>query len=195
MAGRTSGQTRKNQRVSAPDELDRQRTSAPVGSILQGTVTWVPSPAGVIGVGVDLDLPARGFVDVLELPLNPDDWPTVGHRSTFEVLQHRRGEIRLSPTDEALRRAPDRGRYSAEDWADIKARYPVGSDVEMTVTRTFHSNRECSVEDGRLHETVEWSEEEPSVGAQRTFRVERHLDSAQRVILELRREGTVRQRA
>ncbi len=168
-----------------PDDLDVQRASAPVGSIVPGTVTWVPSPTGVVGVGVDLELSARGFVDVLELPLSPDDWPSVGHRSTFEVLQHRRGEIRLCPTDPALRRAPIRNRYSAEDWAGIKAGYPIGSDVEMTVTRTFRSNRECSVDDGLLAETLEWSGEEPRVGAQRTLRVERHLDSVQRVILRL----------
>lgn len=54
------------------------------------------------------------------------------------------------------------------------------------ITRTFRLNRECSVDDGRLDETVEWSGVEPSVGAKRTFRVERHLDTVQRVILELR---------
>jgi hypothetical protein len=169
--------------VSEPDDLDRQRASAPIGTVVHGTVAWVPSPIGVIGIGVDLGLQSRGFVDLLALPRNSEDWPTVGDTSTFEVLQHRHGEIRLLPADPALRRSPTHHRWSETAWSDVKGRYPVGSEVEMTVTRTFVANRECSVDDGHLQETVEWSGQEPAVGERRTFRVERHLDSIQRVVL------------
>lgn len=164
------------------DDFDTQRASAPVGSIVEGTVAWVPS-AGVIGVGVDLDLPALGFVDVVRLPTDPADWPSVGCRSTFEVVQHRPGQIRLEPMDPALRRAPTGDRYPTAEWNEIKRRYPVGSTVEMKVIRTFNSNRECSVTDGFLRETVEWSGRAPTEGARRNYRVERHRDTTQRVIL------------
>lgn len=138
---------------------------------------------GTVGVFVDLDLPALGFVDVLGLPMNPDEWPAVGRTTKFEVLQHDVGQIRLRPLDPALRRSSSAKRYSGQKWDEIKRRYPVGSLVELTVVQFFMSNWGCAVSDGFLDEVVEWSGEAPAEGTPQRCRVERHLDSSQRVVL------------
>ncbi|ANZ37189.1 hypothetical protein BBK82_15070 [Lentzea guizhouensis] len=73
-----------------------------IGQQLTGTVDWVPRP-GVIGVGVDLDLPFDGFVDVLWLPRDAERWPRVGTVTTFEVVWlDDRQQIRLKPLDPAF---------------------------------------------------------------------------------------------
>lgn len=167
--------------MDALDDLDRQRASAPVGTVVQGTVAYVPRPTGVIGVFVDLGLPTGGFIDLGELPLDTDRWPAVGDNLTLEVQQHRQGQIRLSPLDPALRRHPALSWRCGE--SDITSRYPVGAVVDMTVTYVFTANRECSVSDGYLDTTVEWSGERPIEGASMPCRVERHGAITRQVVL------------
>lgn len=150
---------------------------------MQGTVEYVPSPTGVIGLFVDLGLPTGGFVDMGELPLDTDRWPAVGDTSTFEVQQHRQGQIRLSPLDPSMRRHPPAAWRSEEQWYDIESRYPVGAIVEVTVTYVYAANRECRVSDGQLDTTIEWSGQTPIEGTSMTCRVERHGTVNRQVVL------------
>ncbi|MGW6058628.1 hypothetical protein [Streptomyces sp. NPDC055189] len=77
----------------------------PRGTRLTGTVSVLPWGAGTVGLFVDLGLPVIGFVDMLQLPFDPDDWPDVGTVTEFEVgtvrfhLEPRSApQIRLRPT-------------------------------------------------------------------------------------------------
>lgn len=172
--------------LAEPDELDRMRILAPVGSEVRGTVSYIPEPTGRIGIFVDLGLPAGGFVDVLELPYDPKNWPPVGTILDFEVLQHRVGQVRLYPLDPKYRKYPKddgRKRYTRERWGELKRRYPVGSVVSARVTEVFPSNRECWVTDGVLSEGVEWTAPEPVISDEAHYLVTGHRDTIQRVLL------------
>ncbi|MFG2497773.1 hypothetical protein ACGFSB_06090 [Streptomyces sp. NPDC048441] len=78
----------------------------PRGTRLTGTVSELPWGPGRTGLFVDLGLPIIGFVDLGQLPLDPDDWPDVGTVADFEVatvrfsLEPSRSapQIRLRPT-------------------------------------------------------------------------------------------------
>lgn len=169
--------------MDSVDDLERQRAAAPIGTTVTGTISSVPSPLGVVGVFVDLGLAAIGFVDHGALPFDPADWPRVGQTTTFEVLQHRYRQIRLYPTDAALRRSPTLRGYTADRWEAIRRRYPIGAVAEMTVHEVFPGNRECRVTDGFLRETVEWSGDAPRPGTLQRYRVVQHLNVTQRVLL------------
>lgn len=79
------------------------RATLQVGQRLSGTITWIPKP-GAIGIGVDLGLPAGGFIDVLLLPRDPQRWPELGSRTEFVISSmDTRPQIRLCPVDPALR--------------------------------------------------------------------------------------------
>ncbi len=80
--------------ADAIDDLDLARALFPEGSRTQGRVSLIPQP-GVIGLFVELDHGRQGFVDVLNLPFDPQAWPPVGTNSDFEVLQHTIGQVRL----------------------------------------------------------------------------------------------------
>jgi hypothetical protein len=60
---------------------------------------------GAIGVFVDLGLAVGGFVDVLMLPFDATQWPTVGTVAEFEIWwMDERPQIRLKPIDPAYLR-------------------------------------------------------------------------------------------
>jgi predicted RNA-binding protein (virulence factor B family) len=64
-----------------------------------GRVARTPKP-GALGLFVDLGREPEGFVDVLHLPREPDEWPRAGTDTTFEVLQHGPGQVRLFLLDD-----------------------------------------------------------------------------------------------
>ncbi|UFS94130.1 hypothetical protein [Nocardia huaxiensis] len=78
----------------------------PEGSRVTGTVEALPWGPGQTGILVDIGIPIPGFVDRAHLPADPAEWPSIGVRGTFEVLQIRfsqwedtaRLQIRLRPT-------------------------------------------------------------------------------------------------
>lgn len=79
------------------------RTQLHVGQRLTGRVFWVSSP-GVIGVGVDLGLAVKGFVDVLMLPYDAAQWPTLDTVTEFEIIDiDERPQIRLRPVEPSYR--------------------------------------------------------------------------------------------
>ena len=137
----------------------------------------------MVGIFVDLGLPAGGFVDVLTLPMDPDDWPSVGTILDFEVLQHHPGQVRLYPLDPRYRRAERGWGYTPEQWSDLKRRYPVGSVVTLRVSEVFRSNRECRITDGFLIEGVDWSGSEPGIGDEADYLVTEHRDTVRRLLL------------
>ncbi len=161
------------------DELDLQRGRYPLGAHITGRVSHIPRP-GAIGLFVDLGEPPGGFVDVLNLPYAADEWPTVGTEATFEVVQHRVGQVRLWPLDPELRTTDPVGRSTEQ----LHARYPVGSDITGVVTEVFPSNREYWVEFGDDGAAVEWTGVAPEIGDVRRFRVSRHLMSPRALLLE-----------
>src|SRR6478735_8326193 len=68
----------------------------------------------------DLGAPPDGFVDILILPEDPNQWPPVGHEGFFEILQHRPGQVRLFPTDPSMRSKGYRvSNWSREEWAAV----------------------------------------------------------------------------
>lgn len=81
--------------MEPPDDLTIARRRFPVGSRVRARIEAVPWGPGRTGVVVDLGGPGHGFVDILHLPDNPEDWPPAGRVGFFEVLQHRPGEVRL----------------------------------------------------------------------------------------------------
>lgn len=86
------------------EEWDRLREHLYLGQILTGTVVWVPYP-GAIGVGIDLNMPVGGFIDVLLLPRDANRWPTVGSVGNFEIWwMNEYPQIRLIATDQFLMR-------------------------------------------------------------------------------------------
>ncbi|SEE42918.1 hypothetical protein SAMN05216483_6192 [Streptomyces sp. 2131.1] len=54
------------------------------GQSFTGTVVRVPRP-GAIGIFVDIGLGVGGFVDVLLLPEQREDWPPEGTVADFEI--------------------------------------------------------------------------------------------------------------
>ncbi|MER7173147.1 hypothetical protein [Streptomyces mesophilus] len=79
----------------------------PQGTRLAGTVAAAPWGPGVTGLFVDLGLPVGGFVDMLQLPRDPERWPAVGTDGSFEVVTLRisfdgdpHAQIRLRPVGE-----------------------------------------------------------------------------------------------
>jgi hypothetical protein len=80
---------------------DPSRQRFPIGARVVGTVADVPRPGG-IGVFVKLEGRTQGFVDVLHLPLETHEWPSVGSVATFEILRHRRGQVRLFPVGDGI---------------------------------------------------------------------------------------------
>ncbi|MDT6984173.1 hypothetical protein ACFSUJ_28530 [Streptomyces lusitanus] len=78
----------------------------PEGTSVTGTVVALPWGPGRTGLAVDIGMPGRGFVDMGHLPVAPEDWPTVGTVTEFEVVQIRIHtsadgadlEVRLRPT-------------------------------------------------------------------------------------------------
>ncbi|TLP54507.1 hypothetical protein [Microbispora triticiradicis] len=86
------------------DVWDQLRSRLQLGQQLTGTVVWVPNPRAT-GIGVDVDLPIGGFVDVFQLPHDTTRWPVVGTQMAFYVWwMDDRPQIRLLPADPHYRR-------------------------------------------------------------------------------------------
>jgi hypothetical protein len=169
--------------VAEPDGLDVARRRFPIGTHVPGHVSYIPKP-GRIGVFVDLGRPPTGFIDVLHLPREERDWPSIGTVASFEVLQHRWGQVRLFPLGDGIPLAPHSAfRLPEDEWRSRKARYPIGSFVTATVTDLFTSNREYTVRFGDCAAVLEWSSTAPTVGDTRSYRVGKHLDYTQRILL------------
>jgi hypothetical protein len=94
-------------------EWTRIRRGLRFGQVFEGTVVKVPRP-GAIGIFVDIGLSVGGFVDVLLLPEQSDDWPTEGTVADFEILwADSRQQIRLKPSD---------SRYLRNNFTDLMGR-------------------------------------------------------------------------
>ncbi|MEU2900834.1 hypothetical protein ABZ666_33580 [Streptomyces sp. NPDC007056] len=94
-------------------EWDRIRVNLRFGQVLRGTVVKVPSP-GAIGILVDIGLSVGGFVDVLLLPEQAEQWPAEGTITDFEVWwADSRQQVRLKPSDP---------HYVRKDFAGFAAR-------------------------------------------------------------------------
>ncbi|MEW2079597.1 hypothetical protein AB0941_39700 [Streptomyces sp. NPDC013433] len=94
-------------------EWKRIRGNLRFGQVLRGTVVKVPRP-GAIGIFVDIGLGVGGFVDVLLLPEQAEQWPAEGTITDFEVWwADSRQQVRLKPS------APQ---YLRKDPADFAAR-------------------------------------------------------------------------
>ncbi|MFF5425658.1 MULTISPECIES: hypothetical protein [unclassified Streptomyces] len=113
-------------RVITDAEWKRLRGNLRFGQVLRGTVVKVPSP-GATGIFVDVGLGVGGFVDVLLLPEEAEQWPAEGTVTDFEVWwADSRRQIRLKPS------APQ---YLRKDFADFAARVRPGwpSDIGQPV--------------------------------------------------------------
>lgn len=115
---------------------------------------------------------------------DPGEWPPVGTVTTFEVLQHRPGQVRLFPLDDRFR-SPDHlpGVPAQQQWLLIKDRFPAGSEVTATVTGVFQANQEYVVRFADCWSALEWTGEAPRVGAVGRYTVTRHLDHARRILI------------
>ncbi|MER5733361.1 hypothetical protein ABT084_34380 [Streptomyces sp. NPDC002138] len=95
-------------------EWARIRRGLRFGQVFEGTVVKVPRP-GVIGIFVDIGLSVGGFVDVLLLPNECEDWPAEGTVADFEIWwAGSRQQIRLKPSD---------SRYLRTDFTDFVERF------------------------------------------------------------------------
>ncbi|MFI1948646.1 hypothetical protein ACH46F_32955 [Streptomyces virginiae] len=95
-------------------EWARIRRDLRFGQVFEGTVVKVPRP-GAIGIFVDIGLSVGGFVDVLLLPSEGEDWPAEGTVADFEIWwADSRQQIRLKPSD---------SRYLRSDFTDFVERF------------------------------------------------------------------------
>ncbi|MFG2387026.1 hypothetical protein [Streptomyces avermitilis] len=95
-------------------EWARIRKGLRFGQVFVGTVVKVPRP-GAIGIFVDIGLSVGGFVDVLLLPSDGEDWPAEGTVADFEIWwADSRQQIRLKPSD---------SRYLRADFTDFVERF------------------------------------------------------------------------
>jgi hypothetical protein len=167
------------------NELVEARRRFPVGDSVHGRVSTVPWGPGRAGLFVDLGSGSYGFVDVLHLPEDPKQWPPVGHEGCFEVLPHQPRQIRLSPLDAEMRSTSYRlYSTSAEEWAAIIQRYPIGSVITGVVTDVAPRTLEYSVRFEDVWSTAEYNEIPPVVGTVGSYVVTRLLQSIRQVRVE-----------
>ncbi|MFF4779363.1 hypothetical protein ACFY05_41760 [Microtetraspora fusca] len=89
---------------ASQDVWNQLRARLQLAQRLSGTAIWVPHP-GAIGIGVDVDLPIGGFVDVLLLPRDTTQWPLEGTQMEFYIWWiDEYPQIRLLPADPRHRR-------------------------------------------------------------------------------------------
>ena len=170
------------------DELTAMRRRLPVGARVRGRVEGLPCGAGQAGVSVDLGDPVRGWVDIAQLPSDPARWPLVGASGFFEILEHRRNEIRLFPLDvemrgEMLGKRYTYPRWSNAQWSAITRRWPIGARLSATVIDVFPGNRQYTVRFGDYDSTVDYEGPPPRAGSAVTLLVERLLESTRRIVL------------
>ncbi|MFF8727206.1 S1 RNA-binding domain-containing protein [Streptomyces sp. NPDC015171] len=95
-------------------EWARIRRGLRFGQVFEGTVVQVPRP-GAVGIFVDIGLGVGGFVDVMLLPQESENWPAEGTVTDFEIWwADSRRQIRLKPTD---------SRYLRDDFTDFVERF------------------------------------------------------------------------
>ncbi|MEV6107331.1 hypothetical protein AB0M28_21855 [Streptomyces sp. NPDC051940] len=95
-------------------EWARTRKGLRFGQVFEGTVVKVPWP-GAIGIFVDIGLSVGGFVDVLLLPNEGENWPAEGTVADFEIWwADSRQQIRLKPSNSL---------YLRTDFADFVERF------------------------------------------------------------------------
>jgi hypothetical protein len=163
--------------VMAEDELSAVRGRLPRGTRVRGRVTGFPAGVGRAGMAVDIGDPVPGWVDMLQLPREPAQWPPVGRSGFFEVLQHRGSEIRLLPLDAGMRdRYSLAQQCSGPEWAEVTRRRPVGSRLDATVEHVFPGNREYTVRFDDRYEIVEYEGSPPDPGTQVQLTVERQSE-------------------
>ncbi|MDQ0604814.1 hypothetical protein QF037_009159 [Streptomyces canus] len=103
-------------------EWARIRRGLCFGQVFEGTVVKIPRP-GAVGIFVNIGLSVGGFVDVVWLPEQSDDWPTEGTVADFEIWwADGRQQIRLRPLD---------SRYQRNDFADSEVRFRPGWPSEV----------------------------------------------------------------
>jgi hypothetical protein len=167
------------------EELVEARRRFPVGDRVRGRVSTMPWGPGRTGLFVDLGSGPTGFVDVLHLPEDPQRWPPVGYEGSFEIMQHRPGQVRLFPLDAGMR--PEGGRaYLRTDgeWETITDRYPLGLVVTGIVTEVFAREREYCVRFEDVRSVMEYDDLPPVVGAVGSYVVTRHMESIRQIRVE-----------
>ncbi|MFD8637804.1 hypothetical protein [Streptomyces sp. NPDC059533] len=103
-------------------EWARIRKDLRFGQVFEGTVVKVPRP-GAIGIFVDIGLNVGGFVDVLLLPSECEDWPAEGTVTDFEIWwADGRRQIRLKPSD---------SRYLRTDFTDFVEHFRPGWPADV----------------------------------------------------------------
>jgi hypothetical protein len=101
--------------------------------------------------------PAGLCVDVIHLPDNPAQWPSVGRDGLFEVLIHSPGQVRLYPLDAGMQSGNHRARcLSGQEWAELTRRHPPGSTAvgdtdTYTITKQLEWTRRLLVVRGADH--------------------------------------------
>jgi hypothetical protein len=137
-----------------------------------------------MGVFVALPYGLQGFVDVISLPRDTNAWPAEGITTEFEVLQHRRGQVRLWPLDP---------RYHHDDpgpgpaWQQAKARHPVGSIATGEVTDVFPANHEYVIRlrgegDQSCSAVLTWADRQPPIESAARYQITAHLDTTRRIM-------------
>lgn len=126
-------------------EWARIRGGLSFGQVFEGTVVRVPQP-GAIGIFVDIGLGVGGFVDVLLLPRQGQDWPVEGTVGDFEIWwADDRKQIRLKPCG---------SRYLRGDFADFVERFrpnwpsDIGLPIPEPVRPTLDELRAAFETDG-----------------------------------------------
>lgn len=103
-------------------EWARIRSDLRFGQVFEGTVVKVPRP-GVIGIFVDIGLSVGGFVDVMLLPDEANNWPAEGTVADFEIWwADSRRQIRLKASD---------SRYLRTDFTDFVERFRPGWPADV----------------------------------------------------------------
>ncbi|HUA28900.1 MAG TPA: S1 RNA-binding domain-containing protein [Streptosporangiaceae bacterium] len=171
------------------DEADAALRRFPLGGLVAGTVVAIPARARV-GVFVDLGDGGRGFVGAEHLPDDPQRWPRIGTRTTFEVLRHdfsrrrRTCQVRLWPAEPRFRRAgPGAGGFSAREWLSVRSRYPIGTVVTATVTRVLPESCCYWIRFGQGRAYVASAAELPPVGAVGRYVVVGTLETTRRLVV------------
>ncbi|WP_436531022.1 hypothetical protein [Actinoplanes sp. HUAS TT8] len=135
---------------------------------------------------VDLGDPVPGWVDLLWLPDEPEQWPAVGRSGFFEVIRHRGHEIRLEPLDAGMRGRRCRWwRCGGPQWAAVTARWPVGSLIEATVESVSPNDRLLGVRFAGWFEFVEYEGTPLEPGARVHLRVESQSEWTRSFVLAL----------
>jgi hypothetical protein len=173
--------------VTTGDDLSEARRLLPEGSRITATIRAVPWP-GAVGVFVDLPHGMAGFVDVLSLPRDADQWPQLGQVLEFEVLQHTPGQVELWPLDPRFHDDQTSQQTEAE-WSQAKLRYPVGSVVYAHVTDVYTFNHEYQIKFTGDDSSdwscalLPWTGEPPVVGSTAKYRIAAHLEATHRILV------------